>query len=148
MMKAAKQMVFIIDQTKFVEKLEGAIPVLIQQVLPDLLTWEPDTSRLPVVAVVHECPQDNSWLSSAVGKVVLITMRSNNLRSLKSSIILTVQENWIDVAEEIDDLFLGDAEVHPTLHVEVGEWSWANVLKLFLWCISERVDIDMSVSSL
>lgn len=31
-MKAAKQMVFIIDEKQFVGKLEGAVPVLIQQV--------------------------------------------------------------------------------------------------------------------
>lgn len=51
MMKAAKQMVFIINERQFVGRLEGAVPVLIQQ------------------------------------------------------------ENWLDVAEEIDDMFLGDAEV-------------------------------------
>ncbi|KAG0578008.1 hypothetical protein KC19_5G198000 [Ceratodon purpureus] len=50
-MKAAKQMVFIINESQFVGKLEGAVPVLIQQ------------------------------------------------------------ENWLEVAEEIDDMFLGDAEV-------------------------------------
>lgn len=50
-MKAAKQMVFIIDEKQFVGTLDGAVPVLIQQ------------------------------------------------------------ENWLDVAEEIDDMFLGDAEV-------------------------------------
>jgi len=31
-MKAAKQMVFIIDEKQFVGKLDGAVPVLIQQV--------------------------------------------------------------------------------------------------------------------
>lgn len=31
-MKAAKQMVFIINERQFVGKLEGAVPVLIQQV--------------------------------------------------------------------------------------------------------------------
>lgn len=50
-MQAAKQLVFIIDEKQFVGKLEGAVPVLIQQ------------------------------------------------------------EDWLDVAEEIDDMFLGDAEV-------------------------------------
>ncbi|CAK9874775.1 unnamed protein product [Sphagnum jensenii] len=59
--KAAKQMVFIIEESKFVGQLKDAVPVLIEQ------------------------------------------------------------EDWLDVAEEIDDLFLGDAEVwrRPS-HGEAG----------------------------
>jgi hypothetical protein len=33
---------------------------------------------------------------------------------------MCVQEDWLDVAEEIDDLFLGDAEVDPAPVIDSG----------------------------
>lgn len=35
-------------------------------------------------------------------------------------VFMCVQEDWLDVAEEIDDLFLGDAEVDPTPVIDSG----------------------------
>lgn len=81
-LEAADQLIFIIKEKQFKGSVEGSIPVLIKSV-----------SSVPNI------------LLNGDEQVLL------KRRELSSFSLFTSQVNWLETAEEIDDLFLGDAEV-------------------------------------
>jgi ribose 5-phosphate isomerase len=53
--------------------------------------------------------------------MVFIIEESKFVGQLKDAVpVLIEQEDWLEVAEEIDDLFLGDAEVDPAPVIDSG----------------------------
>jgi hypothetical protein len=56
------------------------------------------------------------------------------VKGIEGSIpVLVKSANWIDTAEEIDDLFLGDAEVHSYIYYVILMFTLKSEQLLDLW---------------
>lgn len=118
MLLEAKKVVFIVPEKQYKKHLEGAIPVLVNTVSFQLHSCD----TFQIVKIYFECTKNALLLHSFESCIWCRLARSFPffLLSIKfmflffqrcSYVSFFFQGNWMETAEEIDDLFLGDAEV-------------------------------------